>query len=205
MRIPQASTVREMNLTRRLPGKPKVGTTPEQFIAILRAGGVPGGIAYVHAGCSEWVRRELMTPENPTVVEALDSLAAAERSHRWDVTDGVVVLRPSEGIPGLLDTHIATIHLTDISNLDLSLSELLAAPEVVGAMQHLVLTYQGFRGGFAKLNRNPAESVQRRVDMRGITLLQGLNRIAREHGAAVWAYGEYECHGRTFQLSFISQ
>lgn len=201
----QVPAARDTGLTRRLSVMPRSDSAPSQFAAILSAVRAPGGIAYVHAGCSGETKPDLPALEELTAAQALDALAAVEGPYRWDRVDGAIVMLPTEGAPALLKTPIDAVHLSDVSNLSISLQELLNTQEVVAAMKRLGLAFQGFQGGFAKLNRNPSKPSPKPLDLRGVTLLQGLNRIAREHGVAVWAYDQYECPGHSFQLTFISQ
>jgi hypothetical protein len=201
----QVPTARDAQLTRKLSAIPRSDSALSQFAAILSAVGAPGGIAYIHAGCSGETKRDLPALEELTAAQALDALAAVEGPYRWDRVDGAIVMLPSEGAPALLKTPIDAVHLSDVSNLNISLQELLDTQEVVAATKRLGLTFQGFRGGFAKLNRSPSKPSPKPLDLRGVTLLQGLNLVAREHGVAVWAYDQYECPGRSFQLTFIGQ
>ena len=202
---PQVPAARDTELTRKLSAIPRSDSASSQFAAILRAVRVPGGIAYTHAGCSGETKRDLPAMEGLTAAQALDALAAVEGPYRWDRVDGAILMLPTEGAPALLQSSIDAVHLSDVSNLNISLQELLDTQEVVAAMKRLDLAFQGFRGGFAKLNRNSPKPSPKPLDLRGVTLLQGLNRVAREHGVAVWAYDQYECPGHSFQLTFVSQ
>jgi hypothetical protein len=158
-----------------------------------------------HKHSKQTAKRYLPPLEDVTAAQALDTLASEDRSRRWEEMLGSVVFLPAEGAPGMLQTTIVAIHISDVSNLNLSLQELLAAPELAAAARQSGITDQGFRGGFAKLNRTGQRTSPTPIDIRGITLLQALNLIARRHGAAVWSYDEYECHGHTFQLTFIAE
>jgi hypothetical protein len=200
----QPST-RDPDLVRKVVTVPSFDSLAQQFAATLREAGVSGGVADIHAGCSEARKLEMPALQRVTAAQALDTLALVDGIHRWQIADGSVVLLPTGGTPTLLDTNIASVHLSDIGNLDLSISELLAEEEVVTAMKKQGIAYQGWRGGFSKLYRNTPKPPPRPLALQDVTLLQALNSIARQYGNAVWSYQEFECHGRTFQLQFASR
>jgi len=212
---PQTAAPDEAKLARRLTKVPARDSMPEQFIAILQAAEVSGGIVSSHAGCSDGPKGEGPKGEGPkgehpvlenlSAAQALDALAAADGAHRWVSSDGAVVLLPVGGVPALLETRIAAVHLSDSLNMNLSLQELLTTREVVGAIGKLGLSQQQFELGFQKLHAGLPKPRARPLDFQNITLLQGLNAIVGQHYGFVWAYDEYHCRGYTFRLTFISQ
>lgn len=201
----QPGNAQGQDLSRKTPALARSGSAHLRFTDVLRSLGLAGGVARTHAGCLDAPRPELAV-ENVTPQQALDALAKFEGPYRWVRADDAIVILPLGGAQTLLRAPVGSVRLGDTSNLNLSLQELLATPAIARSMKDLGLTFQGFRGGFAKLERGGSMRAPKPLDLSGVTLLQALNVLARLRGpGTVWAYDEYHCPEGTFQLTFVSQ
>ena len=179
-------------LERSLPGNEVESlTTSNAFSRALGHVGIAGGAARV-LGCEGDYFRQLWSPINKTLRQALDTIVETDPGYRWQLVDGVINLVPAEREPALLSTKISKFRVTDVTSALDALSQLLALPEVKTAMEDLHL-----KPGIALISHwsspNPKPFT---VTCKGVTLRQALNAIAHAQGRATWDYVETHCDQR---------
>lgn len=165
-------------------------------VSLLRVGRLPGGVATVHT-CAEQAPRAPAVPAGTPVSAALDLVTAASGYYRWQDADGVVEVLPATGVPALLQTKIARLELTDLSNVILSISELLGHPAVARSAAALGLDIRSAEIGMSPLPRVPRPHRVQPGTVSNMTMLEALDWIVRQEGSSVWSYDEYPaCGGR---------
>ncbi|MEK6406177.1 MAG: hypothetical protein AABN34_04360 [Acidobacteriota bacterium] len=173
-------------LERSLPGNEvDYFTTTDAFHMSL--GGMAGGSARV-LDCDGDYFKQVWSPLNKTLRQALDTIVENDPRYRWQVVDQVINLLPATGEPVLLQTRIKEFRVENISLAMDTVSPLLKLPEVKKAMDDLDLKH-GIAGFFTSPSPKPFS-----VKCENVTLRQALNAIARAEGRAVWDYVETHCY-----------
>ena len=172
--------------------------------ALLHAG-VPGGVAKV-ADCNEAVTYSFR-PRDYSLRGVLDSIVSTDRRYTWEVKDDVINVIPSNGLPPFLAVRVSRFDLHNTESPEEALSQLLAVPEVKRAQLSLgPRAVQGRVSVFCPQGCPTEETKKISVSLKGATVRESLNAIARAHGNAVWWFRQSECGGRkTFSLDFNSK
>jgi hypothetical protein len=74
------------------------------FQTLMASTGIPAGET-LEEGCT-FKQGPTVHPKGRTLAEILDSFAGAGSAYRWEVSDGVIDLLPSKGLPDLLQVRI---------------------------------------------------------------------------------------------------
>lgn len=156
-------------------------STTDAFHKSLGRIGMAGGSVRI-LDCNGDYFKQVWSPLNKTLRQALDTIVEVDPRYRWQVVDEVINLLPATGEPALLQTRIKEFRVENISLAMDTLSPLLALPEVKKAMDDLHLK-EGIAGFFTSPSPKPFS-----VKCENVTLRQALNAIARAEGRAVWDY-----------------
>jgi hypothetical protein len=116
--------------------------------------------------------------------QILDGIVQAEPKYRWRENNGCIDVLPVSGGLDLLDSRIDSFQLTDV-NRALAVNRLFGLPEV----RALVLAKNLKPHLPSPLDRTKDEKLS--FDLRGVTLRQALNQIARESGTNFWVLRRY--------------
>jgi len=117
--------------------------------------------------------------------QILDGIIQAEPRYRWRDNNGSIDVFPVSGGLNLLDSRIQRFQLTDV-NRALAVNRLFGLPEV----RALILS----RNLKPRLPYSPSDRTKDEklsFDLRGVTLRQALNQIARESGTNFWVFRSY--------------
>lgn len=193
----QAAEKRDIGDIRTTAHVSEVMTIQEAFYRVISGTGVSGGLVTLKKNCSDDKPHEFHIPNGLLLRDALASLAATDKGHKWAVQDGVVLLLPVNGAPEILDTKISTVHLTDKTNLPLALDELLQTKEVRKAIAVLSLTVRPGEIGFQKLNGAASPHKAEPLDLNDVSLIGAINVLAREQGGAMWEFTQQNCGGHS--------
>lgn len=177
----------------------------QAVVNALLDGRVPGGVAKV-ADCNDAVTYSFRLRKY-SLRGVLDSIVATDRRYTWEVKDDVINVIPSNGPPPFLAVHVSRFDLHNTESPEEALSQLLAVPEVKRAQLSLgPRAVQGRVSVFCPQGCPTEETKKISVSLKGATVRECLNAIARAHGNAVWWFRQSECGGRkTFSLDFNSQ
>lgn len=179
-------------LERPLPGNElEYFNTTSAFRIAMGSVRMPGGAARI-LGCEGDDFKQLWSPWNKTLRQALDSLVEADPRYSWQVVGGVINLLPADGEPALLKTRISQFSVRDLtSSLD-ALGQLQTLPEVKKGMEDLHL-----KPGIALISYWPSPNPKPfSVECKNVTLREALNAIARAQGRDIWDYVEVHCAGK---------
>lgn len=171
--------------------------------ALLDAG-APGGVARV-SDCNESVTH-IFRPRDSSLRGVLDSIVSTDPRYTWEVKDDVINVLPSNGLPPFFAIRISRLEISQVESPNEALARLLAIPEVQKA--HLKLGPRAVQGGTYVFCPGcpPKETKKISVSLKGVTVRESLNAIARAHGNAVWQFRQSECSGRkSFSLDFAAQ
>jgi hypothetical protein len=171
--------------------------------ALLDAG-TPGGVAKV-SDCNE--ATYIFRPRDSSLRGVLDSIVSTDPRYIWEVKDNVINVIPRNKLSPFLAVRISRFDLTDVESPREALSQLLALPELQKAQ--LSLGPHAVQGGvhvFGPQGSPPKETKKISVSLKGVTVREALNAIARADGSAVWWFRQSECGGRkTFSLDFATK
>jgi len=177
----------------------KVG---QAAINALIDAGSPGGIATV-SGCNEDVTHTF-TPRDSSLLGVLDSIVSTDPHYKWELMDNLVNVIPSNGLPPFFAVRISKFDIPGAETPNEALFQLLAIPELRQAQ--LNLGRHAIQGGvrpFCPQGCSPEKTKKISVNLKGVTVREALNAIARADGSAVWRFSQWECGGqRTFSLEF---
>jgi hypothetical protein len=177
-------------LDRPLPGNEvEYLTTSNAFSRALGGVGLAGGSVRI-LDCRGDYFKQLWSPLDKTLRQALDTIVEMDPRYRWQLADEVIDLLPATGEPALLQTRIREFSVEDITSAIDTVTPLLKLPEVNKAMTELNLK-PGV--GVFITSRTPKPFS---VTLKNVTLQQALNAIARAQGRAVWDYVETHCEDR---------
>jgi hypothetical protein len=194
--IGQAQTVAELS---------EHTTTQEAVVKVVRGTGISAGIASVDSSCSAALY-DFYLPRGMSISDAMDKLTATDGHHKWQISDGVIMVFPNRGIPSPLQTKINHVHISNKKNLTLAVNELLQTVEVRESFSRLKVFVQSPELGFQKLDRSISRTSEEPIDLTNISLGTALNVLATEQTNAVWSYNERVCGERKMvRLEFISK
>ena len=177
-------------LERSLPGNEvDYFTTTDAFHMSLGRIGMIGGSVRI-LDCHGDYFKQLWSPLNKTLRQALVTIVETDSRYRWQVADEVINLLPAAGEPALLQTRISEFRAENITSGIDTVTPLLKLPEVQKAMHDLNL-----KPGIAVFVTSPSRKPFS-VTCKGLTLRQVLNAIARAQGRIVWDYVETHCGDR---------
>ncbi len=157
---------------------------------------VPGGVARV-SGCDEPVT-DSFRPRDRSLRGVLDSIVSADPRYTWEIKDNVINVIPTRGLPAFLLVHVSRFDIAEVESPSEALSQLLAIPEVRQAQ--LSLGPRAVQGG-AHIFCPGCPAKEKKtfsVSLKGVTVRESLNAIARAHGSAVWSFRQSQCGGRRF-------
>lgn len=167
----------------------------------LMDAGAPGGVVTV-TGCTEDVTHSF-TPGDSSLRGVLDSIVSTDPRYRWELTDHLVNVIPSNGLPPFFKVRMAKFDVRKAETPNTALFELLAVPEVRQAK--LNLGRHGVQGGVHVFCPGcpPPKTKKISVNLKGVTVREALNAIARADGSAVWRFSQRECGAqKSFSLEF---
>jgi hypothetical protein len=159
------------------------------------------GIASLNK-CSD-VEHVFKVPKGISLSEALDQLMRIDQAHRWTKVGKTVRIMPLSGIPELLQTTISSMHITDETNLHLSIDELLGTPEVRLAASKLQLWQRMGEVGYQPLRPpNTPRQEEKPLDIQNISLIDAIELLVNKHpGGTIWLYRENRCDQKS--VSFL--
>ena len=157
--------------------------TPQRARVLLKARRQLGGIEYLPEAllCHHSATRGVGPSSQVPIADAFDALVTADPRYRWTTQDGVIVLRPSaaweEGRHFLHQRYPSFI---------------LVDQNIGGALASLatILSHRTINGFENDLSGLATPQVRRRVsvNLEKGSILEDLNAIVRQHGAAVWEW-----------------
>jgi hypothetical protein len=180
-----------------------VGAGQAAVNALLDAD-VSGGVAKV-SGCDERVK-DSIRPYDRSLRGVLNAIVSTDSRYTWEIKDDVINVIPSSGLPAFLLVRVSKFELAEVDSPSEALSQLLAIPEVHQAQ--LSLGPRAVQGGaYVFCPGCPAKERKTfSVSVKGVTVRESLNAIARAHGSAVWSFRQSQCGGRRFfSLDFAAK
>lgn len=192
-----------LNLQAKGPNLKNVMVGQAVVNALINAG-APGGVATVD-DCNEQVIH-IFTPRDSSLRGVLDSIVSTDPRYTWEDKDHVINVLPSNGLPPFFAVRISRFETSMAETPNEALFQLLAIPAVRQAQ--LNLGRHAAQGGVYVFCPGcpPKETKKVSVNLKGITVREALNAIARAHGSAVWRFSQSECGGRkSFSLDFAAQ
>ena len=169
--------------------------------ALLDAG-ASGGVAQI-ADCNEAVTYTFRARDF-SLRAVMDSIVSTDPRYTWEIKDDVINVIPSNGLPPFLEVRISRFDLRETESTEEALSHLLALPEVKQAQ--LSLGPRAVQGGVSVFCPQgcPAEETKKfSVSLKGVTVRESLNAIARAKGTAVWRFRQSQCGGRkSYSIDF---
>jgi hypothetical protein len=177
----------------------------EAVAKALRDTGVSAGVVTVENGCSV-TSHDFYLPKGIRLSDAMDSLTTKDGRHRWQVSKGVIIVLPTDGVPAVLETKISHIQISDKKNLTLAVDELLQSKEVRGTIALTKAFVRSPEPGFQKLNTAGSPTTKEPLDLTNVSLTDALNELALAQTSAVWSYSELACNGRRMlKLEFLTK
>lgn len=204
----QAPPAGERLLERRVAaGRAWETTATVAFMLAVNDARLPGGVVAI-ASCGAQPKY-VFAPAGPTARDAFDAIPLTDARYKWEVDEGVVNLLPYEGAPPFLGLRVAAFKTQNARTVHEALGQLMKTPEVERGVSEHGIGSRLFRGGIGyyvppeERAEKAAEALA--VDLKGVTLREALNAIARAHGTAVWQYAEHRCGSNAFTLEFFQQ
>lgn len=184
---------------RRVQSRPVESTFADAVREVLAETQVPGGMAFLQSGGEdEFVHYQF----GGTLDDAIRTFGLLHAEYRTELTDGVLLVRPTKGVPSLLMTRISHIELRVGEPVFKGWNDIRSMPEFEESVRRLHLS-EGWKSpdgpGQPKSLGQLAGDSSDRVVLRNATILDILNEIARRSGSAVWEYREYStASGRAY-------
>lgn len=174
--------------------------TPAIFSSVIAKAEVSGGVVAVRDSCAQDAEKTVSIAEGTPLSEALDQIALADGSSRWEVRDGVVNLLPLSDLPSLLQVQIKSFSWDKSASVQEVVAQLRVRPEILERAGSLGLREMPHEGGVGTICIRDCGKSEKTPDIQveqNVTLMTILNTIARAHKQAVWIYSEYHCNGGT--------
>lgn len=155
-----------------------VGAGQAAVNALLDAD-VPGGVAKV-SGCDERVKDNIR-PYDRSLRGVLNAIVSTDSRYTWEIKDDVINVIPASGLPSFLLVRVSKFELAEVESPSEALSQLLAIPEV--HQVQLSLGPRAVQGGAHVFCPGcPAKEKKTfSVSVKGVTVRESLNAIARAH------------------------
>ena len=181
-------------LKRKVSVEPQTARPVDYVASLLLLAGVAGGIEDYAPGCdsSQEIR---MPPLGGTLEDGLSQLKGQDNSLRWRVQDDGILVSKNPPATSLLDTKVGDFKFYRHDNAEEPTDRLLNLPIVKGRLSALSLTLLPPEIGFAqaRVERRPEDQVV----LKGTTLREALNAIARADHPRVWLFEQRPCEGQT--------
>lgn len=164
----------------------------------------PGGVATV-SDCRATVTHSF-TPRDSSLRGILDSIVATEPRYTWELKEGVINVIPRTGLPRFFGVRVVKFDAVDAESPRDVLFQLLALPEL--RETQLSLGRHAVQGGAYVFCPDcpPKETKKFSVRLKGVTMREALNTIARAHGNAVWSFSQSDCGGqKIFSIDFAAK
>lgn len=123
--------------------------------------------------------------EKPSLPDVLNTIVQAAPRYQWRERDGVFEVLPLAGTNPLLDTMIYNFRVNDVDQ-EAAFNQLLNLPEVQAGMKAMNLSRRDATGRASEVR---VEKVSLSLD--GVTLRQGLSRIAQASCGRFWIFRQY--------------
>jgi hypothetical protein len=162
------------------------------FEGALLVSGVPGGVGFVQ-GCSDQPL-PMVRPQGTTLREVLDSITGGDSGYVWRMNEGVVNLKPLQGVPALLTTRLKTYDSQELAEPGSAVTLLISSAEVTRAATTLGLAHNVSGSALRGIGPGPPPPKKPLgIRLHDLTLLDALNAIVRANKHGVWTYRETHC------------